>query len=131
MLARSPLDLDALNNLAWLYQSRGDQRAVALSQRARQLGPGNPSVLDTAGWIQLRLGDPRLGLSLLQQAARLAPANPDIQYHLAAALVESGQVGAGKKYWGPCCLLGWFCQSGRGRAVVPDSVMEFRARGRY
>lgn len=100
LLARSPLDLDALNNLAWLYQSRGDQRAVALSQRARQLGPGNPSVLDTAGWIQLRLGDPRLGLSLLQQAARLAPANPDIQYHLAAALVESGQVGAGKKVLG-------------------------------
>jgi len=97
VLAQAPDDLATINNLAWLYQERGDKRAVQLGGRAARLAPGSAPILDTAGWAELRLGDRQQGLKLIRRAAELAPADPDIQYHLAVALVETGQPGEGKR----------------------------------
>ena len=97
MLALAPSDLATLNNLAWLYQERGDQRAVQLGDRAARLAPDSAPVIDTAGWTQLRLGDKQRGLTLIRRAADLEPTDRDIQYHLAIALVETGQPAEGRR----------------------------------
>lgn len=97
VLALAPSDLATLNNLAWLYQERGDKRAVQLGDRAARLAPDSAPVIDTAGWAQLRLGDKQRGLTLIRRAADLEPTDRDIQYHLAIALVETGQPAEGRR----------------------------------
>ncbi len=92
-----PDDLQTLNNLAWLAQERGDPRALKLGDRAVQLAPDSAPVLDTAGWAHVQLGDAQRGLSLIRRAADREPADADIQYHLAQALVKTGQSAEGKR----------------------------------
>jgi putative PEP-CTERM system TPR-repeat lipoprotein len=81
-----------LNNLAWLYYEQGDDRAEATARRAYDLASDNPAVADTYGWILSEKGRVAEGLAALAKAAQLAPDNPDIRYHQAAALARSGEV---------------------------------------
>ncbi len=80
-----------LNNLAWLYQQTGDERAEATARRAFDLAPDDPAVIDTYGWILVRSGKVTEGLAALERAAARAPDNPDIRYHHAYALAQAGQ----------------------------------------
>jgi predicted Zn-dependent protease len=121
VLTADPRDLGALNNLAWLYQDAGDPRAVALAERALALAPESPAVQDTAGWVQFRLGDRRTGLELLDKAAAGDPANLDIQYHLALALIETGKRERGRE------LLATILESDRpfaSRAAAADRLRQ-------
>jgi len=88
--ASDPKDVRALNNLAWLYQQEKDPRALATAERAYQLKPDNPEIMDTLGWILVDEGKTARGLELLQKAAEKAPASTAIRYHWAAALAKSG-----------------------------------------
>ena len=80
-----------LNNLAWLYYEQGDDRAEATARRAYDLAADNPAVVDTYGWILTEKGKVAEGLEALTKAVKLAPDNPDIRYHHAAALARSGE----------------------------------------
>ena len=90
VLALQPADPVALNNLAWIYQSRNDPRARAIAQKAYLLAPG-PQSADTLGWILTKQGDTKMGLLLLSQAARNLSTDATIFYHLAVALSAAGQ----------------------------------------
>ena len=46
--------------------------------------------MDTYGWIVFSQGQREQGLDLLRKALEIAPNNPDIAYHLASALSDSG-----------------------------------------
>jgi tetratricopeptide (TPR) repeat protein len=89
-VAQDPRQVAALNNLAWLYFGKGDARAARLAQQALDIQPDSAPVMDTLGWIILRQGDRRRGLELISTAAKRSPGDPDVQYHLAFALAESG-----------------------------------------
>ncbi|MGV7206284.1 XrtA/PEP-CTERM system TPR-repeat protein PrsT [Oxalobacteraceae bacterium A2-2] len=91
VLARDPSHAAALNDLAWLYHRKQDPRALALAERAGLLAGGHPAVLDTLGWLLLEQGKVARALPLLQKAAGLAPAAPDIQFHLGVGLAKNGQ----------------------------------------
>ena len=80
----------ALNNLAWLYFEDGDSRALDLAQRAHNRAPERAEIIDTYGWLLIKGGRLEKGLSLLEKAAKRAPENGDIRYHLAAALAKAG-----------------------------------------
>lgn len=84
-------NLEALNNLAFLYQQGGDSRAEEHARRALAVRPDNSSVQDTLGWILVNEGKLDEGLPLLRKAASAARGNPEISYHLAFALVEAGE----------------------------------------
>ncbi len=84
------------NNLAWLYQQTGDARAVAHGERALELAPGQPAIIDTLGWILVDTGEVTRAKDLLRQAAEGAPGNPDIAYHYAVALHRSGDDAAAR-----------------------------------
>ena len=95
----------ALNNLAWLYFEAGDARARTTAERALEVQPDSASVMDTLGWIETRTGDRRRGMTLLATAAKRAPSDPDIQYHLAFALAENGDVAAARQALAPALAL--------------------------
>jgi tetratricopeptide (TPR) repeat protein len=77
----------ALNNLAWLYMEADNPAAVEMAERAYQLAPGNPAILDTYGWLLVQSGQVASGTEILEQALAVASAElrDDIQGHLDAA----------------------------------------------
>lgn len=89
ILSQNPKYVPALNNLAWLYQQEKDPRALEYAEKANQLAPENPGILDTLGWILVEQGDTKRGLPLLQKASTLAPQVAEIRYHYAVGLVKS------------------------------------------
>jgi putative PEP-CTERM system TPR-repeat lipoprotein len=86
----NPGNLVVLNNLAWALFEQNDKRALQFAEQALKLAPANPAVLDTYGWLQVRMGDPVKGLSVLKTAQSSAPDAADIQWHLAYALNVTG-----------------------------------------
>jgi len=90
IVTRNPRDGVSLNNLAWVYQLRGDRRARPLAEKAYLLMP-SPQTADTLGWILLAEGAVDPAVILLRQAATDLPNDPRIQYHFGAALARAGQ----------------------------------------
>ncbi|WP_260291308.1 XrtA/PEP-CTERM system TPR-repeat protein PrsT [Sedimenticola hydrogenitrophicus] len=83
-------NLVALNNLAWIYSTRGDRRAVELGKRAYDLASTRPEIIDTYGWILVQTGDLGKGSEILKQAAELSPEHQEIIYHLGFSLHKQG-----------------------------------------
>ncbi len=96
-LQQNSKNILALNNLAWLYQQEKDPRALEYAEKANQLTPDNPVILDTLGWILVEQGNTTRGLPLLQKANSLAPKAAEIQYHLVLGLVKSGDKAKARK----------------------------------
>lgn len=94
VLKIDPDNVVALNDAAWAHQQLGQKEALAYARRAYRLAPANPSVIDTLGWIYWQNGDAARAVPLLRKAAALAPAQADIQSHLAAALSQSSRAGS-------------------------------------
>jgi cellulose synthase operon protein C len=89
VLVRAPNNLLALNNLAILYARTHDPRARELALQAYRLTPG-PATADTLGWALLSHGENTLALPFLEQAADSLPKDPEVKYHLAVGLQETG-----------------------------------------
>lgn len=81
------------NNLAVIYQERGDPRAEELARQAWRGAPKSGAIADTLGWILVGKGAHEEGVRLLREAAALAPQIPEIQLHLAEGLIKSGAPG--------------------------------------
>jgi tetratricopeptide (TPR) repeat protein len=91
IIETQPDHADALNNLAWLYDQRGDDRALSFAERAHAAAPDSAAIADTLGWLYVRKGDARKGLPILEQSHAALPQNAEIHYHWAAALAEAGE----------------------------------------
>ena len=89
ILRQKPHDAVALNNLAWVYQQLGDNRAPQLAREAYVLAPG-PQTADTLGWILATAGNAQAALPLLRQASIEASNDPRIIFHYAAVLKAMG-----------------------------------------
>ena len=79
-----------LNNLAWAYDQENSPNAFAYAEKAYQKAAMNPQILDTYGWILAEKGDYAKAIALLQQSIKLMPADSEIHFHLASALLKSG-----------------------------------------
>ncbi|MCX7194207.1 MAG: PEP-CTERM system TPR-repeat protein PrsT [Proteobacteria bacterium] len=97
ILKQAPNYVPALNNLAWLYQQEKDSRALEYAEKANQLAPDNPATQDTLGWILVEQGNTTRGLTVLQKASGLAPADAEIRYHLVQGWVKSGDKARARK----------------------------------
>lgn len=97
IVTAAPSNVIALNNLAWLYLLQGSDKALSTAEKAYQLAPNAPEVIDTYGWIMLKEGNKQKALKLIQAAISKSPANPDIRYHYAKALAENGDNEQAKK----------------------------------
>ncbi|MBU6477379.1 MAG: PEP-CTERM system TPR-repeat protein PrsT [Xanthomonadaceae bacterium] len=90
VLKAYPSNVDALNNLAWIYTGQHDPRALALAERAYRLASTSPGIMDTYGWALVAHDQPKVALPILEKAARAAPETLTIRYHLAVAQARSG-----------------------------------------
>jgi len=75
----------ALNNLAWMYYERKDERALEFAKRAYQNAPKSAAVLDTYGWILVEKGQVQEGIAVLEKAVAIEPNAKEIKEHLDVA----------------------------------------------
>lgn len=90
-LKRSPDNPMILNNLAWVSNELKQPNAVEYAERAHELAPDNPSVMDTLGGILVATGETDRGLELLGRAAELAPQSYNIRLNFAKALIKANR----------------------------------------
>ena len=91
-LALEPDNPKILNNLAYAMLNGGGELLVALrhANKAAQLDPANPLVLETLGSINLRLGDSVAAAKYLEQAwARALKRSPEVQIAIMDQLVRA------------------------------------------
>lgn len=91
LLSFQPQDVPALNNLANVQIKLGDKTALQTAEKALGLAPANALVIDTLGWAHHHFGQQDKALSLLRDARLREPSNPEIRYHLAKVLAQSGR----------------------------------------
>nr|HEX4315689.1 tetratricopeptide repeat protein [Kofleriaceae bacterium] len=91
-LMAHPDDAFALDLAGYLLADAGQRLDAAADylERARDLAPGDPSVLDSYGWLLFRQHNTRDAVHALDRAARLAPREPEILLHLATAWAADG-----------------------------------------
>lgn len=85
-----PTNIDALNNLAWIYTEQHNLKALDLAAKAYKLAPALPDIKDTYAWALIMNNQAKTALPLLMQAAQQAPQVSTIQYHLAVAQADTG-----------------------------------------
>lgn len=79
------------NNLAWLYQQKGDVRSIDYARKALELAPERGDIKDTLAWILYEIGEYQEALGLMEDAIKQYPEHPEIQFHYAAVLLKAGQ----------------------------------------
>ena len=91
VLDLDPQNLLALNNVATLYQQNKDPRALQYFEQSYKLNPESATLADNLGWALVQQGELQKGVELLYKATAKAPDNPDMRYHLVAAIAKSGE----------------------------------------
>lgn len=87
----SPDDGETLNNLANVLSRLKDPNAVKVAEQALVKNPANANAVDTLGWALFQNGQTDRALQLLRDARLREPGNPEIRYHLAAVLAQTGR----------------------------------------
>ncbi len=84
LLALYPDHAVGLNNLGSILAEENASReeGIKLLERARQLKPEDPLIMDSLGWAYYRQGKKDEARALLERAAALAPGNEEIRKHL-------------------------------------------------
>ena len=97
VLEKKPDDVAALNNAAATLHRLKKPEALGLAQRALQIAPGAPAVLDTVGVITRDLGDHKKGMEYFRSALTIAPNMTEARFHLAQSLVSIGDKEGARK----------------------------------
>ncbi|NWG31927.1 MAG: tetratricopeptide repeat protein [Rhodocyclaceae bacterium] len=72
--------------------------ARALIDRALELAPDDPFILDSKGWVLFRQGEPQAALETLQRAFGIRP-DPEIAAHLGEVLWTLGRKDEARQTW--------------------------------
>ncbi|MEM8617596.1 MAG: tetratricopeptide repeat protein, partial [Pseudomonadota bacterium] len=79
-------------------QAKNNKRALLHARAAMDLAPDDPSVQDTLAWVMLNSGGDKVeALELLRSASMAKPADMEIRWHLAQALIANKQNAAAKR----------------------------------
>ena len=101
ILQREPDNAMALNALGYTLSDRTDRIAEAktLIEKAHQLNPDDPAVLDSLGWVNYRLGNLEAAETLLRQALAQFP-DHEVAAHLGEVLWVRGKQREARQVWG-------------------------------
>ncbi len=101
ILKREPDNAMALNALGYTLSDRTTRYAEAkeLIEKAHQLNPEDPAVLDSLGWVNFRLGNLDEAERLLRQALERFP-DQEVAAHLGEVLWANGKQREAKQIWG-------------------------------
>ncbi len=86
-LELSPGQPFVLNYLGYSWTERGQNldKAHAMIQQAVDQRPNDGSMIDSLGWVSMRMGDTATAVRLLERAAELEPGDPTVNGHLGDA----------------------------------------------
>ncbi len=87
-----------LNNVANIYLERDLKKAKTFIEQAIEIDNGNPSILDTHGWILAKQGDIESALNVLRRAYAMDSDQPANLYHLAYTLSKLNRKDEAKQY---------------------------------
>jgi len=92
ILELEPNNATTLNALGYTLTVHTDryQEAAALIEKALELSPGEPAILDSLGWVYFKLGRFLQAVDLLTEAYSLFP-DAEVAAHLGEALWASGK----------------------------------------
>lgn len=90
VLAKNPGSVEALNFWGFVAADHDHalDRALRRIEAASVLDPGSGGLLDSLGWVHFRRRDLAKAGAFLEQAARLEPSDPEIQWHLGSLYAE-------------------------------------------
>ena len=93
-MSAQPDSVIALNNLAYRLTVHRNAAAEArpFALRAVNLSKRNPNMLDTLAWVEHMLGDEVTARTLLAEAVRGAPSQPDLRLHSAIVAAAVGDI---------------------------------------
>jgi tetratricopeptide (TPR) repeat protein len=94
ILTANPSNVGALVNLARLYSAHGNDahKAIEFAKSAYKIAPNDPAISPILGRLALQTGDCKWAASLLQQASRQQPQNPEVLFDFALASYSVGRV---------------------------------------
>ncbi|WP_095146717.1 MULTISPECIES: tetratricopeptide repeat protein [unclassified Pseudomonas] len=100
IIKRDPDNAMALNALGYTLSDRTTRYAEAKSliEKAHQLSPEDPAVLDSLGWVNFRLGNLDDAERYLRQALERFP-DQEVAAHLGEVLWAKGQQREARKIW--------------------------------
>ncbi len=90
VLTLSPDNVEALNNLGWLYSSIDPGRSLEYATKAFKLAPDSSQVLDTYGMSLMAVGTADKALKAINKAIEIEPKNNTFHYHKAYIANKSG-----------------------------------------
>lgn len=93
LVAQSPNDAEALNNLANALLQLKDPGALKAAERALAIKPQAAYIVSTVGWAAFQAGQSDRALQLLRDARLRDPADADTRYFLGAVLASKGRAG--------------------------------------
>ena len=76
---------------SWAEQGRNLVRAKEMIEKAVQQRPNDGAMIDSLGWVAMRMGDTASAVRLLERAAELEPADATVNGHLGDAYWEAGR----------------------------------------
>lgn len=91
-LKLSPNQPYVLNYLAysWAVHGKNLQKAKTMLAQAVALDPDDGAVIDSLGYVELKLGNTQKALALLTRAVRLSADDPEVNGHLGDAFWQAG-----------------------------------------
>ena len=91
VLQTAPQHALAMNNVAWLLMKQGKPGALAMAQKANELAPYRPAVMDTLASVQAAEGQLPQAIETQRKAIALAPQDPALKVNLARLFLKAGQ----------------------------------------
>lgn len=84
ILREMPNNIQALNNLSYLYADKmgKSKKALPLIQRALRFRAGDPNLMDTYAWILLKNGEPQRAEAILEDVLKRSELRVDPLYHM-------------------------------------------------
>lgn len=100
MLELDPDNSTALNALGYTLtvHTKRYNEAYELIERALEINPNDPAIMDSMGWNQFRRGNIEEALTYLKRAHKLFP-DPEVAAHLGEVLWAAGQQNEAKAVW--------------------------------
>lgn len=122
LIELKPDHAHAYNALGYSLADRNTRldEAAQLIDKALQLAPEDPFILDSKGWVLFRRGDTAAALDTLKKAFALRP-DPEIAAHLGEVLWAAGRQDEAKKTWKEAA------KANPTNEVLADTIKKFKS----
>jgi putative PEP-CTERM system TPR-repeat lipoprotein len=121
VLQAQPEHALAMNNVAWLLMQQGKPGAMAMAQKANELAPNRPPLLDTLAAVMAADGQLTEAIDTQRKALVLSPQDPGLKINLARLFLKAGQKPQARAELNDVAALG---DKYRNQALVQDLLKQ-------